>query len=187
MGPSGASSQCLCTGRGSCQRAKSGHLLGIRGCLPATEALGRGPRNQHVPHCPCLHSTWALILVSASMTSWGRYIPNLQEEGAGLAAAQERGYATRFRDGSVWTGLGHLLYQTSFRLAPEMGRGEGFTAYMGTETGSIYLAKMGKLRTLKSVSRVVRCSEGTAPFSPSLVGSSFRGGMLGPGCRRLGL
>lgn len=101
-------------------------------------------------------------LVSASITSWERYIPNLQEEGAGLAAAQERGYATRFRDGSVWTGLGHLLYQTSFRLAPEMGRGEGFTAYMGTETGSIYLAKMGKLRTLKSVSRVVRCSEGTA-------------------------
>lgn len=58
---------------------------------------------------------------------------------------------------------------------------------MGTGTGSIHLAKAGKLRLLKSVGKVVKCSEGTAPFSPSLVGSSLRESMLGPGCRILGL
>lgn len=61
-----------------------------------------------------------------------------------------------------------------------MGWGQGFIAYIGTGAGSIPLAREGKLRLLKSVGRVVRYSEGTAPFSPSLVDSSLRRSVLGP-------
>lgn len=54
---------------------------------------------------------------------------------------------------------------------------------METGAESIPLAKEEKLRLLTSVGKVVRCSEGIAPFLPSLVDSSLRRSVLDPGCR----
>lgn len=114
---------------------------------------------------------------------WGRYI--LTRRGFWDGFSTKRGYAARFRDNSeqAWA---TFFTKLASDWPQKMGWGQGFTAYVGTGTGIIHLAKAGKLRLLKSVGRAVRCSEGTVPFSPSLLGSSLRESVLGPGCMRLG-